>query len=98
MIKIWFDILKEAKKTKNYNKTFAYGLYQIDEELNIHYKFDVNGNKLYPNDKNYSNKSNSRIYYDYVNLNSNINTLKEKLKQYYKGCIQDKLFEYELLK
>ncbi len=98
LIKIWFDILKEAKKTKNYNKTFAYGLYQIDEELNIHYKFDVNGNKLYPNDKNYSNKSNSRIYYDYVNLNSNINTLKEKLKQYYKGCIQDKLFEYELLK
>ncbi len=98
LMKIWADILKEAKKTKNYNKEFTYGLYQIDEELNSYYKLDINGNKVYSNNKNYSNKNNSRIYYDYVNLNGNINVLKEKLKQYYKNYIQNKLFEYELLK
>lgn len=36
--------------------------------------------------------------YDYPLLNGNINTLKTKLKEYYKKYIEPKCFEYELLK
>lgn len=32
------DVLKKAKTTKNYNKKYTYGAYQIDEELNTRYK------------------------------------------------------------
>ncbi len=32
------DILEKAKGTKNYNKKYTYGTYQIDEELNSYYK------------------------------------------------------------
>jgi hypothetical protein len=31
-------VLEKAKTTKNYNKKFSYGTYQIDEELNTRYK------------------------------------------------------------
>lgn len=98
LFKIWDDILKEAKQTKNYKSNYTYGLYQIDVELNTCYKIDVKGNKVFPNDKNYSNKKNSCVCYDYVNLNTSIISLKEALKNYYKNYIQDKLFKYELLK
>lgn len=32
------DVLAKAKATKNYNKKYTYGTYQIDEELNTRYK------------------------------------------------------------
>lgn len=32
------DVLEKAKKTKNYNKKYSYGTYQIDNELNTRYK------------------------------------------------------------
>ncbi len=98
LFKIWNDILLELKKTKNYNSNYSYGLYQIDMECNTYYKLDINNNKLLPNNENWNNKKNSCIYYDYVELNSYIVSLKEKLKLYYKKYIQDKLFKYELLK
>lgn len=34
------DVLAKAKVTKNYNKKYTYGTYQIDEELNTRYKND----------------------------------------------------------
>lgn len=34
------DVLAKAKATKNYNKKYTYGTYQIDEELNTRYKND----------------------------------------------------------
>jgi len=34
------DILAKAKKTKNYNKKYSYGVYQIDYELNTRNKND----------------------------------------------------------
>ena len=37
-------------------------------------------------------------HYDYPSLNGNINSLKTKLKEYYKKYIEPKCFEYELLK
>ena len=67
-------------------------------ECNTYYKLDINNNKLLPSKENWNNKKNSCIYYDYVELNGYIVSLKEKLKLYYKKYIQDKLFKYELLK
>ena len=40
------EILKEARKTKNYNIKFTYGTYQIDQELNTFYK-DENETIIY---------------------------------------------------
>ncbi len=40
LIKIWKSVLLEARKTKNYNKTLAYGPYQIEIELNTSHKDD----------------------------------------------------------
>jgi hypothetical protein len=48
-------------------------------------------NTSYKNDKN-------KTIYDYPMLNTKIEALKNALKSYYKTQIQDKLFEYELLK
>ena len=42
LVKVWKQILEQAKKTKEYNKEFTYGLYQIDEELNTDYKDEKN--------------------------------------------------------
>lgn len=36
--------------------------------------------------------------YKYPKLNSDVKILKQKLKEYYKNYIQEKLFKYELLK
>ncbi len=46
LINEWKKVLKEAKKTKNYNKKNTYGTYQIDVELNTFTK-DKNGRKQY---------------------------------------------------
>lgn len=44
LIAIWNKILLQAKETKNYNPEFAYGLYQIDDELNTSHKDDKGKN------------------------------------------------------
>lgn len=46
----------------------------------------------------YKKDNDGNIVYDYKELNSNIDSLKAKLKEYYKLNIQEKLFLYELLK
>ena len=46
LIDEWKKVLKEAKKTKNYNSKNTYGTYQIDIELNTFTK-DKNGRKQY---------------------------------------------------
>ena len=46
LIDEWKKVLKEAKKTANYNKKNTYGTYQIDVELNTFTK-DKNGRKQY---------------------------------------------------
>lgn len=97
LIKIWNNVLKETKKTKEYNKNYTYGLYQIDTEINICFKYDKYSNKIFKNDENYSNIK-EKIHYEYENLNTEIIALKDRLKEYYKLYIQDKLFKYELLK
>jgi hypothetical protein len=38
LIHLFYEILKEVKKTKNYNPEYKYGTYQIDVELNTSHK------------------------------------------------------------
>ncbi|MDD4804190.1 MAG: hypothetical protein PHN69_03370 [Candidatus Pacebacteria bacterium] len=38
LLDIFYDMLKKAKKTKNYNSKYTYGTYQIDQELNTRRK------------------------------------------------------------
>jgi len=74
------NYIKEAKKTKNYNKKYKYGTYQIDTELNTFHIID--------DEKRYENAL----------LNTKLIELKGKLSAYYENAIQPKLFQYELLK
>ncbi|MEX2029087.1 MAG: hypothetical protein WD963_01245 [Candidatus Paceibacterota bacterium] len=46
LIKVWQNILLEAKKTKNYNEALTYGPYQIEMELNT-YHDDEYGKRQY---------------------------------------------------
>lgn len=84
LIVLWNNVLKEAKKTANYNASFNYGVYQITKDLNTSHEEGTGSSK--------------KIVFDYPNLNGYLTALKEKLKAYYKSHITDKMFEYELLK
>ena len=82
LMKLWDDILAEAKKTANYDSKLTYGVYQITKELNTSHKS--------PDGKT--------TIYDYPNLNGYLTSLRDTLKAYYKSHITEKMFEYELLK
>lgn len=79
----WDRVLEEAKTTKNYNASLAYGLYQIGEELNTSHPAEDNEKKK---------------VYDYPALNGAIKTLKKLNKEYYLQEIVPTLFKYEFLK
>jgi len=82
LILAWENIISSAKKSKEYNSKYTYGLYQIDEELNTKYKDEIL----------------NKTIYIYPELNGNIKTLKSLLKDYYLKEIVPVLFEYEFLK
>lgn len=82
LILAWENIINSAKKTNEYNSKYTYGLYQIDEELNIKYKDEIL----------------NKTIYTYPELNGNIKTLKSLLKDYYLKEIVPVLCEYEFLK
>lgn len=84
LMKLWDDILAEAKKTANYDNRLTYGVYQITKELNTSRKIG-------------SGKSKKTVY-DYPILNGYLEALRINLKKYYKSHITEKMFEYELLK
>lgn len=84
LISLWNKILNQAKSTKPYKKDLSYGVYQITKELNT-FKLVKTGT------------SNKKVY-DYPELNGNLETLRVKLKEYYKSHITDKMFQYELIK
>ncbi len=81
---LWEKILSEAKSTHKYNDSYSYGIYQIEAELNT-FHMEGTGKKR-------------RKVYDYVSLNSDLESLKTNLKAYYKSHIQEKMFTYELVK
>ena len=70
---------------ENYNPEYTYGLYQIDEEINLKDPVDIGNGKT----------KNRPIYGDMDNL---IKEIKKLLKQYYIDNLADTLFEYEFLK
>lgn len=82
LVRQWEIILEDAKQTSNYNPALTYGLYQIKVELNTTHK----------------NEKTNEIIYDYPNLNGNIRTLAELVKNYYNKEIIPILFKYQFLK
>jgi hypothetical protein len=88
ILKDWWKVLVEAKKV-----TFIEGR---NNGYNEKYKYG-----LYQIEKELNTKWKDRTdknHYDYVNLNSLINILKDSLKKYYDKKVLPGLFEYELLK
>ena len=86
ILDVYHRILAEAKKTKNYNPSFTYGIFQIEEELNTSHKEKKPGRKT------------EQIVYDYPILNSRLKDMRRMVKEYYQEEIQNTLFEYEFLK
>lgn len=84
LMKLWDDILVEAKRTANYDSRLTYGVYQITKELNTSHKVGTGRSQ--------------QTVYDYPTLNGYLETLRTNLKAYYKSHITDKMFQYELLK
>ena len=84
LIELWNKILSEAMQTNNYDCKWRYGVYQITKELNTFVEVTKGKNK-------------EKIY-DYPELNGDLNSLRTKLKAYYKKYITPKMFEYELIK
>lgn len=84
LIEFWDQILNRAMKTANYDSSLTYGVYQITKELNTFEKVKVG-------------KTTKNVY-DYPELNGDLETLRVKLKEYYKTHIWGKMFQYELVK
>ncbi len=80
------EILEFVKTTEEYQADFKYGLYQIDEEINIKIEQGVNAN------------GEPKMAFKYGDLNNQIKAFKVKIKEYYKEQLVDVLFEYEFLK
>ena len=82
----WGAILQKVHDADEYNPEFTYGLYQIDEEINIKVQQGVKKDGT-PN-----------MVTKYGDLNNLIKDLKGMLKNYYLNNLVDTLFEYEFLK
>lgn len=84
----WNDILTYIHDncSDEYNPEYTYGLYQIDEEINIKIQQGVDS------------KGNPKMIQKYGDLNDYIKDLKELVKKYYLENLVDTLFEYEFLK
>ncbi len=82
----WIDILKKVHETDEYNPEFTYGLYQIDEEINIKVQQGV------------KKDGSPNMVTKYGDLNNLIKDLKGMVKNYYLNNLVDTLFEYEFLK
>lgn len=83
----WDNVLNEAKKCKEYNTNWKYGLAQIINDLNLD---DPTGVK--------NKKGQTLMQKRYPKLDAQITSFKEDLKEFYDKYIKDKLFQYELLK
>ena len=98
IIKLWNEILYEAKKTKNYNENFTYWLFQIIQELNTYQYNNASYTKNGITKLKLTTTEKKAKSIEYIELNTKIDSLKKFLKEYYEKQIQDKLFEFELLK
>ena len=82
MLNLWGKIQKQSKNTAQYNPAYNYGLYQIKTELNTFHLDPDTGETVA----------------DYPELNGNIETLANLVKDYYLEEIVPTLFKYEYLK
>lgn len=82
----WNAILKKVHETDEYNSAFTYGLYQIDEEINIKVQHGV------------KKDGSPNMVTKYGDLNNLIKDLKGMVKTYYLKNLVPTLFEYEFLK
>ena len=82
----WNEVLEKVKHTDEYNPEFTYGLYQIDEEINV---------KIQQGTKR---DGTPNMVIKYGDLNNLIKELKQMVKEYYLKYLVDTLFEYEFLK
>ena len=76
---------EDGRPKENYHPEYTYGLYQIDEEINLKDPVNIGNGKT----------RNRPRYGDMDNL---IKEIKKLLKQYYIDNLVDTLFEYEFLK
>lgn len=84
MVELFDSILSQAKATKNYNKDYTYGLFQIEKELNTFKTIEISGKNI--------------KLFDYPELNGDIKAIKAKVKQYYLDNLVSYLFAYEFIK
>ena len=82
ILKQWDTVLQWAKKTKKYNPTLTYGVYQIFAELDTSRVDETTGDTIWDN----------------VELHTALAGLKTLVKEYYNSEIVPVLFEYEFLK
>ncbi len=82
----WDAILEKVHVADEYIPGFTYGLYQIDEEINV--KIPQGTRK----------DGSPNMVTKYGDLNNLIKDLKAMLKRYYLKSLVDTLFEYEFLK
>lgn len=82
----WEDILSKIAVTEEYRPCFTYGLYQIDQEINIKIQQGV------------KKDGSPNMVTKYGDLNNLIKDLKGMVKAYYLTDLVDTLFEYEFLK
>lgn len=87
LINSYNDLLEKIKNCDEYNPDFSYGTFQIQEEINIDIKSGIK-------DK----KGKEKTIKKYPKLDEKLDSLKRKLKDYYKNNIYNDLFKYELLK
>ena len=83
LLKMFENLLVEAKKTDNYNDNYSYGVYQIDFELNT---------------QTIINPKTGEKKYDYPELNTALIACREATNDYYNKFIREKLIKYELIK
>lgn len=86
LIEKWRTIMEKVRETDEYNPTLAYGLYQIDTEINIKIQQGLKKDGT-PN-----------MVTKYGDLNNLIKDLKRMVGEYYLKHIVPPLFEYEYLK
>ena len=79
-------LLQMIRTCDEYNQDFTYGLYQIDEEINIKIPVGTNSDGT------------QKMDFKYGDLNNLVKEIKGLAKKYYIGNLVDTLFEYEFLK
>ena len=85
MYELWLRILNEAKNTVKYNPKLNYGIFQINDELDTYHTVPTKRGK-------------DKKVWDYIQLHSDLNTMRGLVKTYYHTHIMSNLFKYSFIK